>query len=529
MPISFQCPECAKSFKVGDELAGKKARCKCGAAIQVPQPVAPAQQQPVDPLLGPLAANQPAADPLMGSTPPAQPPVDPLMGPQAVDPLAGSISPAAPSATPAGGGGTGMHIGVKVGAGLGGVAVLGLLVWLGISLLGGGAETGPVGETNPVEETGQDVEEQAKPLGEEKPFDVGAIPEMAKQQRTKVEQREDGVFYLTGTDTPYSGKWYEVDSGAYGDATIKNGKLDGTFTWYRPDGSKAGEGTFRDGELVKGSEKWWNSEGEPVDSQAAARQPPVEQPAGKKAPPKNDLSASLGGNRLYFAINGENFWAEFHSDGSCYRGQGAKRSPTKAQWTVRGNRVKVLERSDDDYLVFADLTARPNSEVIFLNSADRAESEGTKGIIVRVEPIPPASDTPDPREMVQGGANALAANDYEAFTKFTCLGMKKEEFKQFMDDNGDGKVIRVWDRAKDDFQAELKTDMHEAFQEILEEAQEEGFDWSRAKVIECEFTDDVKAELVSGSVELSLHLDDCFVTPQGLLMFDAPRGRFEIP
>ena len=33
-----------------------------------------------------------------------------------------------------------MHIGVKVGAGLGGVAVLGLLVWLGISLLGGGAE-----------------------------------------------------------------------------------------------------------------------------------------------------------------------------------------------------------------------------------------------------------------------------------------------------------------------------------------------------------------------------------------------------
>ena len=131
----------------------------------------------------------------------------------------------------------------------------------------------------------------------------------------------------------------------------------------------------------------------------------------------------------------------------------------------------------------------------------------------------------DPREMVQGIVNALAANDYEAFTKFTCLGMKKEEFKQFMNDNGDRKVIRVWDRAKDDFQAELKSNMHEAFLEILEEAQEEGFDWVQAKVIECEFSDDVNAELVSGSAELSLHLDDCFVTPQGLLMFDAPRAR----
>jgi len=123
------------------------------------------------------------------------------------------------------------------------------------------------------------------PMPEAKPFDVEAIPEMAKQQRNKVEQRADGVFYVKGTDTPYSGKWHEVDSGAYGDATIKNGKLDGTFTWYRPNGSKAGEGIFRDGELVKGSEKWWNSKGEPVDSQAAARQPPVEQPQQPFIPP----------------------------------------------------------------------------------------------------------------------------------------------------------------------------------------------------------------------------------------------------
>ena len=157
------------------------------------------------------------------------------------------------------------------------------------------------------------------------------------------------------------------------------------------------------------------------------------------------------------------------------------------------------------------------------------ETEETSAGLPEVVPLSGDNDSQagidDPREMVQGIVNALAANDYEAFTRFTCLGMKKEEFKEFMNDNGDRKVIRVWDRAKDDFQAELKTNMHEAFLEILEEAQEEGFDWSQARVVECEFSDDVKAELVAGSPELGLHLDDCFVTPRGLLMFDAPRAR----
>lgn len=37
MSISFRCPACGKSFSVGDELAGKKARCKqCGGAMVIP-------------------------------------------------------------------------------------------------------------------------------------------------------------------------------------------------------------------------------------------------------------------------------------------------------------------------------------------------------------------------------------------------------------------------------------------------------------------------------------------------------------
>lgn len=39
--ITFTCPQCRKHFQVGDELAGKKGKCKsCGAIILVPAPQA---------------------------------------------------------------------------------------------------------------------------------------------------------------------------------------------------------------------------------------------------------------------------------------------------------------------------------------------------------------------------------------------------------------------------------------------------------------------------------------------------------
>ena len=131
----------------------------------------------------------------------------------------------------------------------------------------------------------------------------------------------------------------------------------------------------------------------------------------------------------------------------------------------------------------------------------------------------------DSEAMVRGVAKAFAAKDFEAFRKFTCLGMGKDEFKQFMAKNDDRKVVRTWDPVRDDFQEELVVEMQKAYAEILQEAREKGFDWNQAKVVECEHDDDVKAKLRSGNVELYLHLDDCFMTPQGLLTFDAPRAR----
>jgi hypothetical protein len=146
MPISFQCPECAKPFNLGDELAGKKARCGCGLVMLVPQPAAPLQQpvqqqplapqQPLDPLMAPsqqpLAPQQPL-DPLMGSLPPAQQGVAPQ---QPFNPMAAVQQPTAA----AGGGGKGAKIAIMVGASVGGVAVVGLLAWLVISSI---SNTGP--------------------------------------------------------------------------------------------------------------------------------------------------------------------------------------------------------------------------------------------------------------------------------------------------------------------------------------------------------------------------------------------------
>jgi hypothetical protein len=134
MPISFQCPECAKPFNLGDEMAGKKARCGCGAVIRVPQSAAPAQQPaPPSPAQQPLVPQQPV-DPLMGSLPP----VEQSPAPQQLSyPVTGVQQPSAV----AGAGGKGGKMVIMVGAGVGGVAALGLVIWLVVSMLPIGPDT----------------------------------------------------------------------------------------------------------------------------------------------------------------------------------------------------------------------------------------------------------------------------------------------------------------------------------------------------------------------------------------------------
>lgn len=90
--IKFACPSCGKQYQVKAELAGKKAKCKCGTVIPIPVP------QPIqsEPQLAPLTEEDPlGADPLGG---------DPLGAFPAADAsLPGSSDPLFDDALPAGG------------------------------------------------------------------------------------------------------------------------------------------------------------------------------------------------------------------------------------------------------------------------------------------------------------------------------------------------------------------------------------------------------------------------------------------
>jgi len=63
MPIAFACPSCAKSFRVADELAGRRSKCPaCGTTLTVPNGsdayAAPAQMPPAAPMpMGGTAGN----------------------------------------------------------------------------------------------------------------------------------------------------------------------------------------------------------------------------------------------------------------------------------------------------------------------------------------------------------------------------------------------------------------------------------------------------------------------------------------
>ena len=127
------------------------------------------------------------------------------------------------------------------------------------------------------------------------PLLLGGCGGEASVNLTELEVRE-GISYLKGSDAPYTGKVFELDGngnkqreGFYKDGrregimivwyyngqkmregNFKDGELDGLFIRWHMNGEKRAEGSFKDGKLVEGSEKFWNSKGEPVDSKEEA-------------------------------------------------------------------------------------------------------------------------------------------------------------------------------------------------------------------------------------------------------------------
>ena len=60
-------------------------------------------------------------------------------------------------------------------------------------------------------------------------------------------------------------RWHENGQKSY-EATYKDGEQDGLRTGWHENGQKKAEINFKNGKPVEGSEKYWNSKGEPVDS-----------------------------------------------------------------------------------------------------------------------------------------------------------------------------------------------------------------------------------------------------------------------
>ena len=87
MPETFSCPSCQKEYRWKPELAGKRAKCKCGSTIEIPHADAALQQDDLGiydvaegapiavaaPTQVPLAAPPPGAPPLPTQTPVAAP------------------------------------------------------------------------------------------------------------------------------------------------------------------------------------------------------------------------------------------------------------------------------------------------------------------------------------------------------------------------------------------------------------------------------------------------------------------------
>ncbi len=65
MSISLKCPGCGKAYKVREDLAGKRVKCKCGQAITIPAPAAAAEAEPETYDLAPTVDPPPT----VGATP----------------------------------------------------------------------------------------------------------------------------------------------------------------------------------------------------------------------------------------------------------------------------------------------------------------------------------------------------------------------------------------------------------------------------------------------------------------------------
>ena len=73
-------------------------------------------------------------------------------------------------------------------------------------------------------------------------------------------------------DGDYNGQWLEFDENGQKamEYNYKDGKVDGLMVWWHQNGQKSSEVKYKDNRRIQGSEKYWNSKGEPVNSREEA-------------------------------------------------------------------------------------------------------------------------------------------------------------------------------------------------------------------------------------------------------------------
>ena len=76
------------------------------------------------------------------------------------------------------------------------------------------------------------------------------------------------LTYIPNQDTPFTGKAvnFYINGQKIEEVNYKDGKRDGLRQAWHKNGQKMTESNYRNGNKIEGSEKFWNSKGDPVDS-----------------------------------------------------------------------------------------------------------------------------------------------------------------------------------------------------------------------------------------------------------------------
>tara|TARA_Y100000588_G_scaffold385340_1_gene478509 strand:- start:734 stop:1318 length:585 start_codon:yes stop_codon:yes gene_type:complete len=132
-----------------------------------------------------------------------------------------------------------------------------LLIAIATFAVGCSGKNEPTTETKPVEEKVQEVKEEAKteePLAE-------TNPELEGVTKKELENRE-GIDYLKGSDTPYTGKVFALyeNGKKKQEGNLKDGKMDGLWVGWHENGKKAVEGNFKDGKQNGLHVMWFKNE-----------------------------------------------------------------------------------------------------------------------------------------------------------------------------------------------------------------------------------------------------------------------------